>query len=230
MLCICCMGCSEDNFRPKNCIRNSCIGGVVIVRKALAITGEKFMTKIQQMLFEKQDLVFKKFQVKLNPTVDEKTIIGVRVPQLRAMAKNIFSDAGQFNIEKFFNSVPHKYFEENFIHCLLIEQINDFEECSRRLDEFLPYIDNWAVCDTCRPKVFKKNPEKALVLAKKWIKSHETYTVRYGIGVFMCYFLNENFRAEYLKIVAAIKSDEYYINMAIAWYFSYYADNYKSMI
>ena len=77
MLCICCMGCSEDNFRPKNCIRNSCIGGVVIVRKALAITGEKFMTKIQQMLFEKQDLVFKKFQVKLNPTVDDKTIIGV---------------------------------------------------------------------------------------------------------------------------------------------------------
>ncbi|WP_407398244.1 DNA alkylation repair protein [Treponema sp.] len=178
------------------------------------------MTKIQKKLFEDEDKEYKVFQTKLNPTVDEKTIIGVRVPKLRALAKEIYSDGKNYGVEKFLASLPHKYFEENFIHSFIIEQMKDYDECMEKFLEFLPFIDNWAVCDTCHPKAFKKNSEKVLLFAYEWIKSNKTYTIRYGIDVFMTYFLDENFDPKHLDTIAAIRSDEYYVNMMQAWYFA----------
>lgn len=178
------------------------------------------MTKIQKRLFELEDAEYKKFQARLNPTVDEKTIIGVRVPKLRALAKEIFQNQNEFNVQDFFCSLPHKYFEENFIHSFLIEHIKDFDECIGLFEKFLPYIDNWAVCDTCHPKVFKKHTAEILTRASEWIKSTRTYTLRYGIDSYMTYFLDDEFTPAYLDIIAAIRSDEYYVNMMQAWYFA----------
>lgn len=178
------------------------------------------MTKIQKKLFELEDKKYKAFQAKLNPVNDANTIIGVRVPKLRALAKEIYSNGKEYDLEKFMESLPHKYFEENFIHSFVIENIKDYDECIDRFRRFLPYIDNWAVCDTCHPKTFRKNAEKVLSLAYEWIKSSETYTVRYGIDVFMTYFLDGAFKKEYLDIVAGVRSSEYYVNMMQAWYFA----------
>jgi len=178
------------------------------------------MTKIQKKLFECEDKKYKVFQEKLNPTVKAGTIIGVRVPKLRALAKEIYSNGKEYDLDEFMNSLPHQYFEEYFIHSFIIERIKNFDECMNSFCRFLPYINSWAVCDTCHPKVFKKNADKVLVHANEWIKSTETYTVRYGIDVFMTYFLDEFFKKEYLDVVAAIRSDEYYVNMMQAWYFA----------
>ncbi len=178
------------------------------------------MTKIQKILFENKDENYAKFQAKLNPETDSGTIIGVRVPRLRALAKEFSSAREEYKVEEFLSSVPHKYFEENFIHSFLIETVRDYGECMGLFEKFLPYIDNWAVCDTCHPKVFRKHKEEVLAKAKTWIKSNETYTVRYGIDVFMTYFLDDDFNAEHLDLVAEVASDEYYVNMMQAWYYA----------
>lgn len=178
------------------------------------------MTKIQKILFGLQDNKYREFHSSLTPTLEAKSIIGVRVPKLRAMAKEMFANKKQYGVEKFFASLPHKYLEENFLHSFMIEQIKDYDECIERFLEFLPFIDNWAVCDTCHPKVFRKNSAKVLLLAREWIRSESTYTVRYGIDVFMTYFLDENFVPEHLETIASIRSGEYYVNMMQAWYFA----------
>lgn len=178
------------------------------------------MTKIQERLFELKDDAYRVFQAKLNPVTDPDTIIGVRVPKLRALAKEFNSARGEYKVDEFLASLPHKYFEENFIHSFLIENVRDYDECMGLFEKFLPYIDNWAVCDTCHPKVFRKHKEELLAKAKKWIKSKETYTVRYGIDTFMTYFLDEDFDADHLDMVAKVRSQEYYVNMMQAWYYA----------
>lgn len=173
--------------------------------------------KIQAMLFELQDIKYKDFQAKLIPTVNPDTVIGVRTPMLRKLAKEISKTP---DAEYFLKVLPHKYYEENNLHGFLIEAIKDYDMVVRLLDDFLPHVDNWATCDMMSPKVFKKHPTELLVKIKEWIKSDKTYTVRFGIGMLMNHFLDENFKEEYLTIAASVKSEEYYINMMLAWYFA----------
>jgi len=175
------------------------------------------MTKIQKRLFEMQDLSYRDFHAKLMPTVDKNSIIGVRTPILRKYAKEVF---GKEEYKAFLNALPHKYYEENNLHGFLIEQITDYDECIEEIEKFLPCIDNWATCDLLRPKALKKYPDKLLDKIKKWIKTEHIYTIRFGVEMLMCYYLDDNFDKEYPKLVAGIKSDEYYVNMMLAWYFA----------
>lgn len=172
---------------------------------------------VQARLFEMQDLKYRDFHSKLMPTVDKEKIIGVRVPELRKFAKEF---AKTEEAKDFLKILPHKYYEENNIHAFLIEQIKDFDECVSALDNFLLYVDNWATCDMMTPKVFKKNTDKLLPKINEWLISDYAYEVRFAIGMLMKLYLDENFDEKYLKLVAGVKSDEYYINMMIAWYFA----------
>lgn len=179
------------------------------------------MNKIEQevvkQLFSMQDKEYKAFHAKLIPNIKEENIIGVRTPQLRKYAKEF---AKTDKAEIFLNCLPHKYYEENNLHGFLLEQIKDFERCIDEVEKFLPHIDNWATCDSMAPKVFKKNLPALFQKIEIWIESDETYTVRFAIGMLMRYFLDEEFRMIYPQMVAKVKSDEYYINMMIAWYFA----------
>ena len=173
--------------------------------------------QIQKRLFELQDISYRDFHSKLMPTIEKEKVIGVRVPVLRDFARELFKSG---NYKGFMRDLPHKYYEENNIHAFLIEQILDFDECIKETEKFLPYIDNWATCDMLRPKVFKKHLPEVLEKVGLWLQSEKCYTVRFGIEMLMCYFLDDEFREEYPTKVSQISSDEYYINMMIAWYFA----------
>lgn len=177
------------------------------------------MTEIQNYLFSLQDLKYQAFQAPIVPSVDPKTIIGVRVPLLRAYAKDLWKNHPDL-VEAFLNTLPHEYYEENLLHGFLLEFIKDFDQAVRAEDRFLPYMDNWAVCDTTHPKCFKKYPEELLFWVKKWLESTETYTLRYGVSMLMSFFLDENFSEETMNMVIQVKSEEYYVNMMRAWYFA----------
>lgn len=173
---------------------------------------------IQDRLFELQDTKYRDMQIKIIPTVDSNTIIGVRTPELRRLAKELLKG----DYKSFINDLPHKYFDENQLHAFVISGIKDFDECLEEFNKFLPYIDNWATCDQQSPKVFDKNVNKDKVLKeiKKWIKSKKTYTIRFGIGMLMRNYLDKDFKKEYLELVSSVKSNEYYVNMMIAWFFA----------
>ncbi len=175
------------------------------------------MSKIQDRLFSMQDIFYRDFQAKLMPTMDKNRIIGVRTPDLRKYAKELSASA---YAEEFLHSLPHKYYEEDNLHAFLLEYIKDFDPCIIALDNFLPYVDNWATCDGMNPKVLSRQPEKLLGLTEKWLCSDHTYTIRYGIGVLMRYFLDDRFEPSIARRVADIKSQEYYVNMMRAWYFA----------
>ena len=168
-------------------------------------------------LFRLQDPTYAAFQAKLIPTVPADRIIGVRTPQLRALAKKLFKDK---DITAFLTSLPHQYFEEDQLHAFVISLEKDFDKCVAEVEAFLPYVDNWATCDLFSPKAFKKEPEKLLPYIDRWLKSDQVYTVRFGIVMLMQHFLDERFDPRYADMVAAVRSEEYYINMAIAWYFA----------
>lgn len=172
---------------------------------------------IQARLFELQDLEYKEFQGKLIPNIAPERIIGVRIPKLRGLARELYKDP---QIEDFLSDLPHKYYDENNLHGFLVEQIKDYGRCLAEVEKFLPYIDNWATCDTTAPKIFTRHTGDLLPSIERWLASKETYTVRYGIGMLMRLYLDENFKTEYLEKTAAIRSEEYYVNMMIAWYFA----------
>ena len=172
---------------------------------------------IREKLFELQDEKYRDFQQGLIPSVEQKEFIGIRTPALRKLAKELYK-AGE--LDEFFNDLPHKYFDENQLHAFAISEIKDFDECMKALEEFLPFVDNWATSDQMSPKVFKKNKKELFSHIKKWLQSDHTYTVRFGIGMLMQHFLDEDFDLSYPEMVAEIRSDEYYINMMIAWYFA----------
>lgn len=175
-------------------------------------------SKIQEQLFALQDEKFRDFQAKLMPTVDKSLIIGVRTPALRQLAKKLY---GTNDAAEFLEKVPHQYFDENQLHAFLISLITDFDSAITATENFLPYIDNWATCDQLHPKkAFAKNLSSLLKQIKIWIKSKETYTIRFGVEMLMAHFLDENFSPEQLKLVASVKSEEYYVNMMCAWYFA----------
>lgn len=173
------------------------------------------MEEIQKHLFELQDMAYRDFHSRLMPGIDKETIIGIRVPVLRKYAKSI---AGTELAEKFIKELPHCYYEENNLHMMLITRIKDYDRCLLEIERFLPYIDNWATCDFPAPKCFENHKEDLLPVIKRWIASSETYTIRYGIGMLMRLYLDTDFDPEYVRIVAEVKSDEYYVNMMIAWY------------
>ena len=173
--------------------------------------------KIVAELFRMQDKDYALMQTKIIPTVAADRIIGVRTPALRAFAKSLYKDR---DVKKFLLCVPHHYFDENQLHAFIISMEKDYKKCIAEVDTFLPYIDNWATCDQLSPKVFKKEPENLLPYIHEWIKSDKTYTVRFAIGMLMQHFLDKKFDLKYSDMVAAIRTDEYYINMSIAWYFA----------
>lgn len=173
--------------------------------------------EILNKLFKLQDKKYAEFQSKLMPNVPKERIIGVRVPELRRLAKQYIKNEES---KEFLKNLPHKYYDENMLHGLLIAEIKDFEICIKEVDKFLPYIDNWAVCDIMSPKIFQKNKEKLIEKINHWSLSKEIYTCRFGIKTLMNQFLDKDFKTEYLEIPANIHSEEYYIRMAIAWFFA----------
>ena len=175
------------------------------------------MNNIKDELFKLQDKKYGEFQVKLIPTADPNSFIGVRTPDLRNLAKKLVKEN---KYTDFLKELPHKYFDENQLHAFIISEIKDYDECITYINDFLPYVDNWATCDQMSPKIFKKHKDKLIEQINIWLKSKETYTIRFGIGMLMQYFLDDEFKPSYLKMVSSIKSKEYYVNMMIAWYFA----------
>ena len=173
--------------------------------------------EIQKELFSLQDKEYMKFLSKLTPNVSEDTIIGVRIPEIRKLAKKLVKNN---EYEDFLKKLPHKYHDENLLHGAIISESKDFENCIKLLDNFLPFIDNWAVCDVLSPNVLKNNREETLRKVDLWLKSERVYTVRFAIGVLMQYFLDKEFNDKYLEKVARIENDDYYVKMMQAWYFA----------
>ncbi|SFT63754.1 3-methyladenine DNA glycosylase AlkD [Selenomonas sp. GACV-9] len=172
---------------------------------------------IQKRLFELQDKGYQEFSSKLIPTVPPAKIIGVRTPALRQLAKEVMAAGAA---EAFLDGLPHKYHEENQLHAFILSAVKDYDSCMAYVNAFLPYVDNWATCDQMSPKVFSKHRPELLPQIKRWLAAEDTYTVRYAIGMLMVHFLDADFDQSYLELVAQIRSEEYYINMMIAWYFA----------
>lgn len=186
------------------------------------------MTDLQAVLFSMADEKYKDFQSKLMPTVPKGKIIGIRTPLLRKFAKD-FSKTPE--AEDFLKNLPHEYYEENNLHAFLLEFIKDYSKAAEKVTEFLPFVDNWATCDSMSPKIFGKHKEELLGEIEKWIFSKDTYSVRFGIKMLMEHFLGENFSPEYPEKVAKIESEEYYIRMMQAWYFATaLAKNYDAVL
>ncbi len=184
--------------------------------------------EIRKELFDLRDEAYAQFQVKLIPTAEADSFIGVRTPALRTYAKTV---AKHPEADIFLSDLPHKYFDENQLHAFVLSEIKDFDVCIRRVEAFLPYVDNWATCDQMSPKVFKKHKEQLLPRIRPWIASSETYTIRFGIGMLMSHFLDDDFDPAYPEMVAKLVSEEYYVNMMIAWYFATaLAKQYESIV
>ena len=173
--------------------------------------------EIRNELFGMQDVKYRDFQAKLIPTVEPATVIGVRTPQLRKYAGVLLK---RDDVQEFLNDLPHKYFDENQLHAFIISGIKDCGKCMSEVERFLPYVDNWATCDQMSPKVFKKHRSELLMKIKEWISSGETYTIRFGVGMLMEHFLDEDYDPGYPEMVSKVRSDEYYVNMMTAWYFA----------
>lgn len=174
------------------------------------------MNFLQKKLFELRDEDYKNFQAKLLPTVDKNKIIGVRSPALKKLAKNFFEDGA----ENFLNDLPHKFFEENSIHALIISEMKNYSECLRATKNFLPYVDNWATCDSFIPKIFSKHTAELEREIKIWLDSEKIFTVRFAILMLMKFYFGKNFDEKYLLWVAKIETSEYYIETAAAWFFA----------
>ena len=172
---------------------------------------------IEKILFENSDEAYRAFQAKLMPGVDIDAIIGVRIPLLRKMAKTFIKEADIFD---FLDELPHKYYDEYNLHGLIISEFKDYSKTIKYIDALLPYIDNWATCDIISPKSFAKNRVLLKNDIDRWIVSDKTYTIRFGIEMAMSHFLDKDFDASYLDKISKIESDEYYVNMMIAWYFA----------
>lgn len=175
------------------------------------------MEAITEKLFELADTKYRDFQANLLPTVDKATIIGVRTPELRKLAKEM---AGSAKAAAFMLELPHTYYDENQLHTFLISFCKDYDICIAQIEAFLPYIDNWATCDHLSPKILQKNPEDLLLHIKKWLASEHTYTIRFGMKMLMSFYFEAKFQPEYLAWVAGVQSEEYYVKMMVAWYFA----------
>lgn len=172
---------------------------------------------ITEKLFQLQDKEYREFHCRLMPTVPTETVIGVRTPELRKLAKELYGTA---EAAELLNTLPHKYYEENNLHGFLLERIKEFDEAVGQVDRFLPYVNNWATCDLMSPKIFAKHLPELYEYILKWISGGDTYAVRFGIEMLMSHFLGESYNDGISRLVAEVSSDEYYINMMRAWYFA----------
>lgn len=179
------------------------------------------MERIKKLLLENADEEYRNFHSKLIPTVDVERILGVRVPILRKIAKTILREYSNENLKMFLSELPHEYYDEDMLHALLVSEFKDFDEALALTNEFLPYIDNWAVCDMFCPKCFKLHKSELWQSVTGWLNSDSVYTVRYGIVTSMRYFLDEDFSKDKFDMTTSIVSDEYYVRMAVAWYISF---------
>ncbi len=175
------------------------------------------MTQIQQTLFSMQDKDYRDFQCRLMPTVPKEQVIGVRTPLIREYAKTLYKN-GEYS--DFLQDLPHAYYEENNLHGALLCKMKDFPSLIAAIDRFLPYVNNWATCDMMHPKLFAKHTQELLPHISRWLSSEHPYTVRFGIEMLMNEYLDEHFEESYLTEVSQIRSEEYYVNMMIAWYFA----------
>ncbi len=191
-----------------------CYTDFMISMESFAIFKKEDITKY---LLECRDEGYKDFTSKLIPNIDNENIIGVRTPTVRKLAKSLRKSKVAYD---YLHSLPHKYLEENHLHGFLIENEKDFRTAVKLTEDFLPYIDNWATCDSVRPKVFKKYKEELYPHICEWINSKHEYTVRYAIGLLLSFYLDDAFSTKHLELVAGVKSDEYYIKMMVAWYFA----------
>ena len=172
---------------------------------------------LYRKLYDLQDLKYRDMQIKIIPTVEPESVIGVRTPELKSIAKDILKDG---NYKGFLEELPHRYFEENQLHAFIISGIKDLGECMEELEKFLPHVDNWATCDQMSPKIFRKHKDVLFSHIKEWVNSEKTYTVRFGVGMLMEHFLDDDFDPLYPELVAKLRSEVYYVNMMIAWYFA----------
>ena len=172
---------------------------------------------LYRKLYDLQDLKYRDMQIKIIPTVEPESVIGVRTPELKSIAKDILKYG---NYKGFLEELPHRYFEENQLHAFIISGIKDLGECMEELEKFLPHVDNWATCDQMSPKIFRKHKDVLFSHIKEWVNSEKTYAVRFGVRMLMEHFLDDDFDPLYPELVAKLRSDEYYVNMMIAWYFA----------
>ena len=171
---------------------------------------------IRAQLYDLQDIKYKDFHCKLIPTVDPDRVIGVRAPAMKALAKEL----AKTDVSDFLRDLPHKYYDENNLHGLLVMNIPDYEDSLAEINKFLPFVDNWATCDLLRPLSFIKHRGELIEEIKIWLKSEHTYTKRFGMEMLMLHFLDEDFMPDYLEWLAEIRSHEYYVNMMLAWYYA----------
>ena len=172
---------------------------------------------VRSQLFEMQDLGYKEFHCKLMPTVPPEAVIGVRTPEIRKLARRLSKTPAA---EAYLRSLPHQYYEENNLHGALVSLLRDYRQTVEALEAFLPYVDNWATCDLMSPLAFRKHPEQLPEQARRWMGSGHVYTVRFGIGVLLGFYLDDAFRPEYLEWVSQVRGGEYYVDMMAAWYFA----------
>ena len=175
------------------------------------------MKEIEEHLFSLAEEEYRDFMRKLIPNVAPEKVLGIRTPIVRRYAKELGKTP---EAALFLKELPHKYYEEDNLHAFLLEGIKDFDECVALLDEFLPYVNNWATCDSMKPKVFQKHKAELLTPIRRWITSGETYEVRFAVELLMNLYLDEDFEPEFPALVSEVKSEEYYVNMMVAWYFA----------
>ena len=176
------------------------------------------MNELQQHLLGMRDAAYAAFIAKLTPGFPPSHFIGVRVPLLRTIARSFAKEEAAS--QRFLSHLPHSYYEEDMLHGMLISLVKDYDRCRDLTDRFLPYVDNWAVCDTLSPKVFAKHKAQLLENILRWSSSSHTYTCRFGLRMLMTHFLDDSFSADFLEIPAAIRSEEYYVKMMVAWFFA----------
>ena len=174
-------------------------------------------TQIRDELFRMQDESYRDFQVRLIPTMNPEAMIGVRTPALRSLAGQMYR-AGDY--AAFLDDLPHRYFDENQLHAFVLSEMRDFGECVGGVCRFLPFVDNWATCDQLSPKAFKRHRPELLAYVGQWLNSGQTYAVRFAIGMLMTHYLDEDFDGEYLRMVAQVPTEAYYVGMMVAWYFA----------
>ncbi len=174
---------------------------------------DEILTQLESL----RDAEYRDFQCKLLPTVDPETVIGVRTPALRALAKTLIKRG---DAENYLSALPHRCFDENQLHAFILSEMKDYARCLSELERFLPCVDNWATCDQLSPKVFRKHRTELLDSIRRWLGSGETYTVRFAVGMLMQHYLDEDFHVSCPALVAGIESTEYYVNMMRAWYFA----------
>lgn len=171
---------------------------------------------IKDDLFSLKDEQYQVFQSSLIPTIPKDTVIGVRTPILRKYAKDLSNEVR----DSFMQELPHQYYEENILHAICLSELKDYDLFMKEIERFLPYIDNWAVCDIIKPKVVQKDKKDFIQYIKKWIDSNEVYTIRFGIDMLMTYYLDEDYRKTYLKYTLKVKSSDYYVKMVVAWFYA----------